>query len=195
MERIDKEKFIFLYQNEFGNLKDAPKAGLSLLLDFIQNDDKITDIRWAAYILATIKWECGETWQPIAENGKGKGRKYGNMDPRTGQTYYGRGYVQTTWYDNYQALQSAWNKAHPDRQIDLLNNPDLLLKPEYSYFGTSYPMRTGMYTGKALKHYINNEDCDYKTARRIINGQDQAVRIAEFATDIELMLRNSEVTV
>jgi len=34
--------------------------------------------------------------QPIEEYGKGKGMKYGSPDPETGQTYYGRGFVQTT---------------------------------------------------------------------------------------------------
>ena len=38
---------------------------------------------------------------PIEEYGKGKGHPYGEQDPTTKQTYYGRGFVQLTWRDNY----------------------------------------------------------------------------------------------
>ncbi len=193
MNKIAKDKFLFLYQNEYGNLDLSQHSGLMAVLDLLEADDKITDIRHAAYILATIKHECAGKWKPIAEFGMGKGKKYGVPDKRTGKIYYGRGFVQTTWYDNYQALQSAWDKQHPDRPIDLLKNPDLLLLPEYSYFGTSYPMRVGMYTGKALRHYINGETCDYVNARRIINGTDCAEKIASYAAKIESILRESEI--
>ena len=40
--------------------------------------------------------------QPIAEYGKGKGRKYGVPGRNRGQVAYGRGYVQLTWDDNYE---------------------------------------------------------------------------------------------
>jgi len=41
------------------------------------------------------------TIQPIEEIGKGSGQDYGKTDPETGQAYYGRGFVQLTWRDNY----------------------------------------------------------------------------------------------
>lgn len=191
---FDTDKFLFLYSNEYGELKDSQRKGIIYLLGALGGDEHITDVRHTAYILATIKHECAGRWQPIAEFDRGKGRPYGKPHPKTGQVYYGRGYVQTTWYDNYLALQNAWNKQHPARPLDLVQNPDLLLIPEYSYFGTSYPMRVGMYTGKALKHYIHDDVCDYLNARRVINGTDCAEKIAGYAQKIEEMLRNSEVT-
>ena len=53
------------------------------------------NLRWLSYPLATAAHETGFTMQPIAEYGLGKGMEYGKPDPETGQTYYGRGYVQT----------------------------------------------------------------------------------------------------
>ena len=38
---------------------------------------------------------------PIEEYGKGAGKSYGQPDPDTGETYYGRGFVQLTWRENY----------------------------------------------------------------------------------------------
>src|SRR6185369_17418114 len=99
---IDRDKFLFIYeQQDFKTLKDPAQAGLVALLEFIEADELIERLEWAAYMLATVFHECAGTWQPIEEYGKGKGLKYGTPDTRTGQVYYGRGYTQNTWYDNY----------------------------------------------------------------------------------------------
>jgi hypothetical protein len=46
-----------------------------------------------------------------------------------------------------------------------------------------------------LADYIGPGGCDYKNARRIINGLDQAARIAQYATTIEAILLGALVTV
>ena len=191
--RFDKEKFLFLYQNEYKPLNDSQKAGLLAILEQIENDTHVTDIRWAAYMLATVKRECGGEWQPIGEYDKGKGRKYGVPAGPYGHIYYGRGLTQNTWLDNYRMLTEAWNKAHPDRPVDFVKDPDLLLQIEYSYWAMSYAMRNGAYTGVGLKKYINAEKCDYLNSRRIINGTDCADMIAGYATTIEKLLTLSEM--
>jgi putative chitinase len=188
--KIDVEKFIFMYVNKFGALNASQHEGMQELLLFLSNDDKIIDVRWTAYILVTVKRECDDKWKPIAEYSRGKGKKYGIKDKITGQIYYGRGYPQTTWKDNYQTSQDIWNKVHPDRKIDLLNNPDLLLNPEIAYFCMSYNMRYGGYTGVGLKKYFNDKTEDPINARRIINGTDVAKLIAGWYWDIKEILKN-----
>ena len=179
---IDKDKFLFLYQNEYGTLNDNQRGGLLDLLGFIEADSDITDIRWNAYELATVKHECAGTWQPIAEYGKGKGRTYGEPDKKTGLVYYGRGYVQLTWADNYKTMGTFTG-------ADLYQNPDLAMQPDIAYRIMSVGMRKGLFTGVGLSKYINVDKCDYVNARRIINGTDCAEKIAGYATTIEGMLQ------
>ena len=60
----------------------------------------------------TTAHETGFTMQPIEEYGKGSGMEYGKPDPETGQTYYGRGYVQLTWRDNYARADEELGFGH-----------------------------------------------------------------------------------
>jgi predicted chitinase len=182
---IDIEKFLFMYQGSNGTLNDHQRAGLADLMNAINNDENVTDIRWIAYMLATTKHETAKTWLPIAEYGKGSGRKYGTPDPATGHTYYGRGYVQLTWAGNYRSMGIALG-------IDLYNNPDLAMKPDVAYQIMSRGMRKGSFTGVGLSHYINGDKCDYRFARKIINGLDCSDRIAEYAQDIEAILKQCQ---
>jgi len=179
--KIDKDKFIFMYEvNQFKPLNDSQHEGLSLLLECMNSDEKLSDIRWASYMLATTYHETAITWQPIAEYGKGKGRKYGDPVGPYNHVYYGRGLTQNTWLDNYKMLTDAWNRSHPDNPVDFVKNPDLLLKMEYSYWAMSYAMRNGSYTGVGLKKYFNEKVTDPINARRIINGTDCAEQIANY---------------
>ena len=54
----------------------------------------MSDTRWLAYMLATTFHETAYQMWPIEEYGKGSGRYYGTPDPETGETDYGRGFVQ-----------------------------------------------------------------------------------------------------
>lgn len=181
---INTERFIELYQARNGNLKPSAHDGLVFLLECIAADDNITDVRHAAYMLATARHETAKTYQPIAEYGKGTGKKYGVADKVTGKTYYGRGYVQLTWKENYQAMQQVTG-------IDLVNNPDMAMNAGTAYQIMSYGMRRGSFTGVKLSTYIHDDVCDYLHARKIINGMDCAEIIADMAAYIETMLRES----
>jgi hypothetical protein len=83
-----------------GSLSEEQVAGMEEMLSFGERIG--CDDRHLAYVLATAFHETARTMQPIEEYGKGKGKSYGAPDPQTGQTYYGRGYVQLTWKENYQ---------------------------------------------------------------------------------------------
>ena len=74
-------------------------------------------------------------------------------------------------------------------QADLVQDPEQALRPAIAYQIMSVGMRKGLFTGKKLSDYITAQGCDYKNARRIINGVDQAAKIADYATTIEGILR------
>ncbi|MGQ3662132.1 peptidoglycan-binding protein [Citrobacter braakii] len=147
-------------------------------------------VSWLAYILATTYHETAATMQPIAEYGRGKGRPYGKPDPETGQTYYGRGYVQLTWKDNYQLAQDVVidinTMAH---DVPLVMQPDLALKAVYAAQIAINGMSSGWFTGKKLGDYLTANKTDYVNARRIINGTDKAETIAAYALEAEAAIR------
>jgi hypothetical protein len=132
------------------------------------------DHRFLAYELATTAHETAWTLQPIEEYGKGSGHDYGEVDPETGQTYYGRGYVQLTWRDNY---------AKADREIKTAFGVDpqmeyeavLALNPKIAAGVLFLGMEQGWFRGdeggrQTLERYFNFEDDDPVNARDIING-------------------------
>jgi putative chitinase len=134
---------------------------------------KLTDLRWLAYILATTYHESGYTFQPVAEYGKGKGKKYGIPDPITGKVYYGRGYCQLTWKSNYEKFSSLLN-------VDLVHNPDLAMDTKISTDILFKGMMQGLFTGRRLGDYFVGKKEDWVNARRIINGVDMAYQIAGY---------------
>ena len=158
------------------------EASLRVLLSHIQADPEMEDQRWVAYLLATARWETQYTYSPVEENGKGAGHSYGVPDPQTGKAYYGRGYVQITFKDNYARFSPIVGQ-------DLVNHPELALEPDVAYKIASVGMRGGMFTGVGLHHYIHDDVADYVNARRIINGLDKADTIASFAEAFEKILK------
>lgn len=171
-----------LYQKD---LTEGQLQGLNAILDEWEVNKHLIDIRWLAYILATVYHETDKTMQPIAEYGKGRGKPYGNKFKYGGgpgkrvaytqpdKLYYGRGHTQNTWYEIYDRLTKA-NK----NGWDFLNDPDLLLLMRPSIWATFYGMTTGLYTGRKLAHYFDHQLEDAVNARKIINGTDKAELIA-----------------
>lgn len=189
--KFDHQKFLDGYTTAYGALKDSQRAGLDALLTAAEADADITDIRWLAYMFATVKHECAGTWRPIEEYGKGEGHAYGKpvtvTDPEGhsySNAYYGRGYVQLTWDYNYRNMGSVLSNR-------LLYEPSLALDAEVAYRILSYGMRNGSFTGAKLSRFIDGATCDYVNARKIINGLDQADRIAEYAKTLETLLHQS----
>lgn len=156
-----------------GALSPSQVAGLNALLDRWTAGYHAHDERWLAYVLATAHHETAQTMQPIAEYGRGRGRPYGVPDKGTGQTYYGRGYVQLTWRANY-AKQGA------RLGVDLVAHPDLAMVPANAAAIAFNGMIAGDFTGKKLADYLGDATDDPVGARRIINGTDCADRIAGY---------------
>lgn len=172
-----------------GSLKQSQVDGLNLIL--AEADRRHINNEYLSYILATAAHETGYTMEPIREWGRGKGRKYGRPDPKTGQTYYGRGFVQLTWLFNYE-------KATRKLGVDFVNHPDRVMIPEYAVKILFDGMLEGWFTGKSIPDYLDGIDEDdkedlreFSNARRIINGTDRQVAIGKLALKFEKALRES----
>lgn len=182
---MNKKAFFDNVRLDFGVLSQSQVNGFDFVLDYWKGSN-ITDVRQFAYILGTIYHETATTMQPIEEFGKGKGKDYGkklkmNRKPYSTPNfiYYGRGYTQNTWFENYEKLTKlAKSQGH---DWDFLNNPDLFLQPEPSIWATFESMQLGLYTGRKLSMYFNTASCDWFGARQVVNGLDRAKLIADYS--------------
>ena len=156
-----------------GRLRQKQVDGLIAILDGWEKKYARQDDRWLAYMLATTHHETDCKMQPIEEYGKGRGRAYGRPDPETGQRYYGRGFVQLTWRDNYRKMARVTG-------ADLVNHPELALDLGNASTILFYGMTKGSFTGRRLADYFNADRDDWRNARRIINGVDKADLSADY---------------
>ena len=152
-----------------GSLSQTQVDGMNYMLDVYERDYNWPDLRWIAYAFATAYHETAFTMQPIKEYG---GESYLRSKPY--YPYYGRGYVQLTWEENYRKMGTKLG-------VNMLgDNKDRALEPaiaaEVMYAG----MRDGDFTGKKLVNYFSSSVNDPVNARRIINGTDRAQTIAGY---------------
>jgi len=121
------------------------------------------DLRKLAYIIGLAYHES--RLQPIKEI-KAKPGTYvwDNYQYRYWPSgYYGRGFVQITWKENYRKMGERLG-------IDLVNKPDLALKTSVAADILVVGMMEGMFTGKKLGDYINENGADYYNARRTVGA-------------------------
>lgn len=99
--------------------------------------------------------------------------------------YFGRGFVQLTWWSNYAAAGVALGRG-----LELLLQPDLLKTREVAYAVMSHGMRTGQgfANGHRFADYFAGPRTDYVGARRMVNGTDHAFDIAAIARRFEQVL-------
>lgn len=181
---MNRKVFYTLVRPMFGGVLSQKQVdGLEALL--AATDGLLLSHR--AYLLATAKHETADTMQPIVEYG---GRKYfdkydtGKLADALGNTpeadgdgylYRGRGYVQVTGRANY-------GKAGLSLGLDLLRNPDMALQPTVAAQILVRGCVEGWFTGKKLADYLPG---DYRGARRVVNGVDDADLIAGYARQFE----------
>jgi len=138
----------------------------------------MTDIRFLAYMLATSYHETSQQMWPIEEYGKGSGQSYGQKDPETGQTYYGRGYIQLTWRENYKkATAELGLKGDSDLEWHAAMALDPQIAADVMFIG----MREGWFRHSSdgrpqtLVRYFNEDVDDPYGAREIINGDKKTI--------------------
>ena len=248
----------------------AAIPALMTLLGFLERDRNIIDVRWMAYMLATVNWETtypksvlipvlnkkgqplkdkkgnpvmrtqkrwATTMAPVDEVGHGAGRDYYlpvkvkrlpnsgarvteqdgdqftvttngrfaavnkgaklgssaaakststyDSDDGDEQSYFGRGYVQLTWWSNYARAGAAIGHG-----LDLLFDPELVKDPQIAYTIMSHGMRTGegFANGKRFANYFYGTHADYVHARAMVNGADHRNEIAQLARSFEGIL-------
>lgn len=190
--KINRKIFFDGYRNAFGRLNQGMVEGLERILDSMEKDFGCSNIQYIAYMLATIKHECADTWEPIVERGRKSyfdkyepgtriGDRLGNTEQGDGVLYKGRGYVQITGRDNYKRLGRILG-------IDLISNPKRTLDHNVAYSIMSLGMLKGLFTGRRLAQYIYPGSCDFVKSRKIINGLDKASHIAKIATSLDNIL-------
>ncbi len=134
----------------------------------------IVDTAQRAYVLATAEWETNHTMYPVREAywlSEAWRKRHLRYYP-----YYGRGYVQLTWEANYKKFGELLG-------IDLIDEPDLALAPQYAAKILVLGMRDGLFTGHKLDSYGSGDSFNFAEARHIINGNDKKDVIASIAMD------------
>lgn len=127
-----------------------------------------------AYVLATTEHETNNTFLPVREAywlseawRKANLRYY---------PWYGRGFIQTTWYPNYLFYEELTG-------VPFTKEPDLVLNPTYALYLLVDGMSKGRYTTKRLGDYVNVDRTDFLNARRVVNGVDKQQLIAGYANE------------
>ena len=160
-----------------GGFNQSQVDGMNAILDAWERNPRSDDLRHLAYPLATTAHETGFEMQPIEEYGKGQGMEYGVEDPETGETYYGRGYVQLTWRDNYaRADQKLLLTDENSCEWHAGNALDPLIAADVMFIGMSEGWFRGDENGRqTLSRYFNEDTNDPYGAREIINGDKHKV--------------------
>lgn len=144
-------------------------------------------LSWTAYALATAFHETAHTMQPVVEQGgpayftrmydpaglrPAVAARLGNVEAGDGCRFCGRGYVQLTGRSNYV-------------RAGLLDAPDRALDPQVAAEILDRGMCEGWFSGRRLIDVLplggRATRAQFVAARRIINGQDRASLIADYA--------------
>jgi hypothetical protein len=180
--KFNRKTFFDGVRELFGRLSTTQVEGLNFLLESIENDSTWQSVQQVAYFLASIDHETAHTYQPIKEIRERKDSpRRKNQDRYWLTGFYGRGYIQLTWEKNYV-------------KFGIAGDPDKALEPETAYRIASRGMQQGLFTGKRLSDYVNDEKADYRNARKVVNGLDDAEEIATRARAFEAILKTALVS-
>lgn len=204
MLKFDRSLFWTEYHNQFGHEPHSPEKGSTEnLLGFIESDPGLQRLEWGAYLLGTIRNECGTNMAPIKEKKAAPNtevwKKYQSKYWKTG--FYGRGYSQLTWEGNYLKFSKLLGMGN-----SLVKNPDLVLKPEVGYKILSMGCVQGLFRSRPKKaggkpyklaDFLTATKKDYVSARNIVNGvtgtaYKWALRVGDFCQKYEACLRAAQ---
>lgn len=172
----DEAAFFASARQSFGPFDQSQVEGTQLLLK------AFAAASWppsfAAYGLATAWHETNATMQPVREAywlSEEWREAHLNYYP-----WYGRGFVQLTWQENYVRADEELGLAGA-----LLADPDMAMQPPIAAAVTVKGMAEGWFTGRKLADYLPargaGNEAQFALARYIINGTDKAPLIADYA--------------
>lgn len=181
---INFKKFFNLYRGQFGKITVSQVTPMEKFFSLLLIDPQLS-LTQKAYVAATVYHETAYTFKPLREYGRGGNKVYAKVDRVTGHKYYGRGFVQLTWADNYKTMGKKLG-------VDLYRNPDLALDFDIAYKVLIRGMMDGDFNGKGhgLAYYVNDTRVNYKEARRTVNIMDRATLIEGYARKFEFILRS-----
>ncbi|MBV6862682.1 peptidoglycan-binding protein [Xanthomonas euvesicatoria] len=125
-------------------------------------ENGVTDPKQISYMLATAQHETRNFQAPEEDFGRSQARKLGYSG---GEEFYGRGYVHLTHDYNYAKFDKLLGLNG-----EMVRNPDMAKEPEIAAKVLVVGMRDGLFTGKPLERYIDNDSHDVYNARRVVNG-------------------------
>jgi peptidoglycan hydrolase-like protein with peptidoglycan-binding domain len=142
------------------------------------NRQGITNKDQIAYIIATVEHETAGSFEPVREGyylGEPEAENYRRTLIEY-YPYYGRGYVQLTWNYNYRTYSNLTG-------LDLINNPDLAMRPDVALFVIVHGMKNGTFSkhGYSLDYFTSDDGFDFVGARQTVNNTDKASDIAAIA--------------
>lgn len=193
--KFDRAYFFNKVRNSVfaGRLTASQVRGMDAILDALE-EFNVTNPLWVGAVFATARVEVGAGMVPVREGfaktdgaaraavaklyREGKiSRNYALPNAETGESYYGRGYPQTTHYENYLKTGQALGQG------DLfVRHPDLLLEPKWAARGMVVMMLKGGYrTGRSLSAMLGSFPhvptyAEVFAARDIINGDKNYTR-------------------
>lgn len=174
-----------------GSMSQRQVDGLSYLLDMWEGvfEPRAAELStmWLAYALATAYHETAQTMLPIEEYGKGSGKDYGEPTGIYEQCYYGRGYVQLTWEENYKKAEDILDSSY-GMDCPCHEYPHRMLEAEPAAVVLYDGMIDGWFTGVGLPEFFNTDEEDAVNARKIVNGLDKAEQIAGYYRDFKAAL-------
>jgi len=188
--RFDRTAYFNSVRNGLfeGAVEQVHVDGQNLILGTFENQyggTPMDDVRWLAYMLATVFHETGYQMWPNTEQGS---QEY--LQSKSYYPYIGRGYVHLTWEDNYRSASA---------KLGLVDDRDLVVHPELaldSLIATRVMFRgmaEGWFTGAKLGQFFDDETDNPYDARTIINGHDKASEIAAYHDQFLTALQESMV--
>jgi putative chitinase len=144
-------------------------------------------IAYCAYALATAWHETAAKMQPVreafwlSEAWREKNLRY--------WPWYGRGYVQLTWQENYKRADSELGLGG-----SMLVDPDRAMEPDIAAKIMRLGMLEGWFAGdRTGRHTLERHlpesgpatERQFVSARRIINGTDRDLQVARYANSFQ----------
>lgn len=177
--------------------------GINIIIDKMADFSDQILRNQAAYILATAYHETAATMQPVREtlaasddqaiarleNAWKNGKLPSVSKPYWRKGWFGRGYIQLTHKSNYEKMSDILG-------IDLVEGRDLALEENVAAQILVEGMMKGAsgrgdFTKFKLEDFVDRTRSDFKGARKVVNGQDKAGRIAGHAKKFEAALEKA----